>query len=228
MRIEKLGIMTTAIGMAFAPAAVAAIDLQVTEAFNGLSGEDGTVDWIEITNFGDTVADTANYWYDDDSQTIADGGNLDSFLLGQGESAVFLIDTAPADDVTYLTASEEFTAIWGAVSNLGQTNGGGGLGQGGDTITLLDGTDTIIHSLTYTGAEGNQLQSTEQLGDPIRLSVLGENGAYESGQFFNDNIGPSPDFLVSMVGSPGAVPEPASLVLLCSGAICLLARRRQS
>jgi hypothetical protein len=225
MRKAQLGIMAVAAGLAMAPSAMAAIDLQITETWTGLSGEDGTADWIEVTNFGDTVADTGNYWYDDNGPTIGSGGNLDSFLLGQGESAVFLLDTAPAD-INYTTAVEEFEAIWGLIANLGQTNGGGNLGQGGDSANLMLGDGTVIDTLAY--ASSGDFPTFENLNNTVQLSVDGVNGAYESAQFFNDNIGPTPDFLVSMVGSPGAVPEPASILLLCSGAVCILMRRRQS
>ncbi len=226
MRKAQLGIMAIAAGFAIAPSAMAAIDLQITETWTGLSGEDGTADWIEVTNFGTTPADTGNYWYDDNGPNIGDGGNLDSFVLNQGETAIFLLDTAPADDVTYTTAVEEFTAIWGSVANVGHTNGGGGLGQGGDSANLMLGDGTVIDTLAY--ASSGDFETFEKIGGTVQLSVDGVNGAYESAQFFNDNIGPSPDFLVTMVGSPGAVPEPASILLLCSGAACIMMRRRQS
>ncbi len=224
MRNAKLGPMTMAMGMAFAPATMAAIDLQITEAYTGLSGEDGTPDWIEVTNFGDMDADTGNYWYDDNGPNIADGGNLDSFVLGQGESAVFLLDTAPADDVTYTTAIEEFTAIWGSITNLGHTNGGGNLGQGSDNANLMLGDGTVFDSLEY--ASGGNLETFENLNDTVQLSVDGVNGAYESAPFFNDNLS-LPNDTATLIGSPGVVPEPASILLLCSGAVAVLARRRQ-
>ncbi|HNO78085.1 MAG TPA: PEP-CTERM sorting domain-containing protein [Phycisphaerae bacterium] len=226
MRKAQLGIMALAAGFAIAPSAMAAIDLQITEIWTGLSGEDGTADWIEVTNFGDTVADTGNYWFDDSGPSTASGGNLDSFLLGQGESAIFLLDTAPADNVNYATAADEFVAIWGSVANLGQTNGGGNLGQGGDSANLLLGDETVVDTLPY--ASSGDFPTFEKVGGPVQLSVVGVNGAYESAQFFNDNIGPGPDFLVTMIGSPGVVPEPASILLLCSGAVCIMMRRRQS
>ncbi|GJM24068.1 MAG: hypothetical protein DHS20C16_04830 [Phycisphaerae bacterium] len=224
MRKAQLGIMAVAAGFAVAPSAMAAIDLQITETWTGLSGEDGTQDWIEVTNFGDTIADTGNYWYDDSSPTIGSGGNLDSFSLGQGESAVFLFDSLPVDDVTFTTAVEEFEAIWGSITNLGHTNGGGGLGQGGDSANLMLGDGTIIDTLDYAGS--GDLQTFENLSNTVQLSVSGVNGAYESAPFFNDNLGLPSDTAI-LVGSPGAVPEPATIAMLLSGAICVMSRRRR-
>ncbi len=227
MRKDGMKMLAAAFGLAFAPAAMAAVDVQITETYAGLSGEDGTVDWIELTNFGDTDADTGTYWYDDISAEFLEAGNLDSFILGPGESAVFLLDTAPADNLTYATALEEFTAIWGAGITVGHTNGGGGLGQGDDAVVLFDNTQAIVDTLTYLSGQTGLFQTLENLNDTLALSIDGQNGAYESAQFFNDNIGPSPDFIVSLVGSPGAVPEPATLMLLFGGAVCIVTRRRR-
>ncbi|MEZ6191750.1 MAG: lamin tail domain-containing protein [Phycisphaerales bacterium] len=216
-------LMLPAIATAGLFAATAQANLQITEAWTGLSGEDGTGDWIEITNFGAGPIDTGIYYYDDDSASVASGGQLDSFILAPGESAIFLID-GPADGVTYATAIEEFLAIWGPVANVGLTNGGGGLGQGGDVINLLDAANNVIDSLAYASS-GDLATFDDSDGDGIApLSVLGVNGAYASATFFNDNLN-LPNDQATLIGSPGVVPEPASLLLAGLGGLVLMNRR---
>ncbi|USN99739.1 MAG: PEP-CTERM sorting domain-containing protein [Phycisphaeraceae bacterium] len=212
----------TAIAIA-AAAGVASAGIEITETWTGLSGEDGTQDWIEVTYYGPGTFDTGTIYYDDSSASVADGGLLDSFILSNGESAVFLLDTAPVDDLTYSTAIEEFTAIWGPVLNLGHTNGGGGLGQSGDEAYLLDAANNILDVLAY--AASGDLATFEKLGGITRLSVLGENGAYESNPFFNDNLG-LPDDTATLIGSPGAVPAPATVALLGLAGLGAASRRR--
>jgi MYXO-CTERM domain-containing protein len=199
--------------------------IQITETWTGMSGEDGTADWIEVTYFGAGTFDTGSLFYDDASADIADGGQLDSFLLSNGQSAIFLLDVqATASDI-YANAIEEFIAIWGPVSNVGYTNGGGGLGQGGDSANLLDAAGNVLDSLSY--ASSGDTATFEKLNGVTRLSVLGENGAYSSAEFFNDNDAFGAGvFFGSLVGSPGVVPAPAGVALLGLGGFAAARRRR--
>ena len=203
-----------------------AANVQITEAFVGLSGEDGTQDWFELTNLGNTTIDTNMFWYDDDSATVADGGQLDSIMLGAGQSMVFLIsdDNSASDDVTYASAIEEFRAIWNYTGLIGLTNGGGGLGQGGDSVFLLLSDDSVVTSQDVPGALSGGLSTIDFVNGPA-LSALGVNGAYESSIFFNDNLG-LPNNEASLIGSPGTVPTPGSIALI-AGAGLLGARRRR-
>lgn len=197
--------------------------VQITEVFTGLSGEDGTQDWIEVTWFGAGTFDTAGLVYDDSNPSLANGGQLTSFILNTGESAVFLLSDIPVDDLAYNTALEEFAAIWGNVANVGLTNGGGNLGQGGDSANILDLNGNLVDSLAYEAS--GDLATFERVGAVIRLSVAGENGAYTSAEFFNDNLG-LPNDTATLVGSPGLIPAPAALAVLGMGGIAAGRRRR--
>jgi len=210
---------------AFSVAAVAALaglasgQLSITETYMGIDGEDGTEDWFELTNIGAGVIDTGAFFYDDVNPTLANAGQLDSFLLNPGESAVFLITSNPA-------TLAQFAAVWGSVARVGKSNGGGGLGQGGDEVNLMDNTGAVLDSLIYTAANYSPTSTLERLGggSPV-LSTLGLNGAYQSFNFTNTTLGAAPGFEWSLIGSPGIVPAPASLALV--GLAGLVAGRRR-
>lgn len=213
-----------------AVAGTASADLRLTETWVGISGEDGTEDWIEVTNFGAVTVDTSSFFYDDESEDILDGGQLDSFSLAPGESAIFLVsdDNTPNDDVTYSTAVEEFLSVWGfnpGDIKVGITNGGGGLSQNGDQATLLDSGGGIVNRLPFAGAIGGQLATIEKYFGPSRLSDLADPWTFESNEWFNDNLG-DPDNMVSAVGSPGQIPAPGAVALMGLAGAAGLCRRR--
>ncbi len=213
----------TAIALA-ATAAFAAADVQITEIWTGLSGADGTEDWIEVTWNGQGTFDTGSIFYDDSSADLGAAGQLDSFILSSGESAIFLLDADPANGAAFATAIEEFLAIWGNVSNVGYTNGGGGLGQGGDTANLLDAAGNVLDSLSYDAS--GDIATFEKVNGVTRLSVLGENGAYSSDQFENTNGVFGAETFGSLIGSPGVVPAPAGAALFGLGGLAAARRRR--
>ena len=200
--------------------------VMITEAWVGLSGEDGTEDWFEITNMGDTAIDTGMFFYDDDSANVADGGQLDSFMLGAGQSMIFLIsdDNSANNDDDFASAIEEFQSIWNYSGLIGLTNGGGGLGQDGDTINLLFGDNSIFASQDVPGALSGGLFTIDFVNGAAP-STLGVNGAYESNAFFNDNLGLPNDEAI-LIGSPGAVPTPGALALLGMSGLVGARRRR--
>ncbi len=207
-------------------AAAGIADVRITEAFVGLSGEDGTEDWFEITNLGAAAIDTSMFWYDDDSASVADGGQLGSFSLAAGESMIFIIsdDNGANNDDTYGSAIEEFQTIWNYSGQIGITNGGGGLGQTGDSIFLLLADNTVVTSQETPGSLSGGLATIDTFASPTS-SVLGVNGAYESIAFFNDNLG-VPGDMISLIGSPGSVPTPGPIALLVLGTLAGARRRR--
>lgn len=204
-----------------ATAAPASAIFRITEVYTGITGEDGTPDWIEVTNFGDMDGDTGVLWYDDESEDVGSGAQLTSFTLSPGESAVFLV----TEDVT-ATSVDEFRTLWGPVAKVGTGPDGGGLSQNGDQATILLGDGTVVDRFAFGGGAGAATYEDPTGTDAIVVSTLGLNGAYESAPFFNDNIIPVDPFLVTLVGSPGAIPEPGALALLVAGFATAGIRRR--
>ncbi len=208
----------------------ASANLAITEVYAGMTGEDGTQDWIEVTNLGSTAIDTGSFYFDDESRSIDDGGLMDSYLLGAGESAIFIIsDNDEAnDDVTYSSAIAEFAAVWNYAGFIGLTNGGGNLSQNGDEAVLMTGTagnEVIEASAAFGSGFANTGATMDFLsGSPVD-SVLGVNGAYESNLFFNDNLG-FPGDMTSLVGSVGTIPTPGSVALILACGLVGARRRR--
>ncbi|MGL4514015.1 MAG: hypothetical protein ACRCT8_13070 [Lacipirellulaceae bacterium] len=198
---------------------------RITETYVGISGPDGTPDWIEVTNFGDTDGDTGILFYDDENPSVASGVALPSFILSPFETAVFMV-TADVD----VDSISRFTNVWGAVANLGAADGGGGLGQGGDQANLLLANGTVVDSLTYTSTDGLRTWEDPTGLGPIALSTLGQRGAYESNPFLNETIGfpPGPGATVTLVGSPGVIPEPTAALLAVLAAAGVAGARSRS
>ncbi len=219
----KITTLLSCVLLATASAAHGAATFKLTETYFGIAGPDGTPDWIEVTNFGDMDGDTGVLYYDDENPTIASGVQLPSFMLSPRESAVFIV-TADASAASLA----EFTAIWGPVNKLGFATGGGGLGQGGDTANILLGDGALVDSLTYPAGDGIRTAEDPTGMGPVGLSTVGVNGAYESNPFLNETIGfpPGPGATVTLIGSPGRIPEPTAVALLVIGVAGALGGRR--
>ena len=213
----ELSIIALAAAAGLASASIA--DLRITEAYIGISGEDGTNDWIELTNTGGTDVDLAGLFYDDGSSpSSANGGTLKGRLLGAGDSIIVIVDADPVDQAQ---AVADFAAVWGSNIRAIATDGGG-FSQNGDFAAIVDASDNIITQVTTPGLPGDTFSTIDYdfAGNPS-LSALGVNGAFESNAFFDDD---APGVAITLIGSP--VPAPAAAGLLGLAGRTAARRRR--
>ncbi|MAY75312.1 MAG: hypothetical protein CMJ31_11445 [Phycisphaerae bacterium] len=202
-------------GIAASTTAIAGPGLQITEAYIGLSGQDGTADWIEVTNFGPAPANLMGLFYDDSSADPTEGGDLPNIDLGAGESIVILIE-AGASDIA------DFEAIWGTGINVIAVAGGGGLGQGGDAAVIIDAMSNIIDVVATPNVPDGEFGTVQfDIDGNGVFSTVGLNGAYLSAAFENDNFG-----TIQLIGNPGFIPAPAGFALLGLGGLTAARRRR--
>jgi hypothetical protein len=217
--------MKSAIAALALAAGLAQANIVITEVFIGLNGEDGTQDWYELTNTGTTAIDLTGWRMDDSSASFASGVAL-SGSIAAGQSAIFVIGSAAVDNVSFANSIAEFQGIWNYSGQIASTSGSGvGLSQDGDGVNIFNAGGTLIDSMSYGAIAGTELFTVEIGPDGQRFSVLGENGAYQSDAFFNDNLG-LPGNSASLVGSPGVVPVPGVAALLALGGIAAGRRRR--
>jgi len=206
----------------------AVFDLQLTEVYEGVSGDDITEDWVEITNFGtmDFVFGVdGELYYDDSSMDPAEDEQVTGITdIGAGESVVIVLANSPTD-------VDDFVDAWGA-SNLTGVDVGyligddpGGLSQGGETLYFFDGNSAganIVLSGSFVGSDNAGVPGSTWtgIGDLTEQSVDGVQGA------FTAPVGAGDFGVIPLVGSPGvAIPEPTSLALFGLSGIALLMHR---
>jgi Lamin Tail Domain/PEP-CTERM motif len=218
----KEALMNTSRGMSVAVlivlAAIAAPcrgALVITEAMSS-SGSGGTADWFELTNTGAAPLTITGDKMDDSSNTF--GLSVDLLgvaMIAPGESAVFIESTAPATDIA------AFRTFWGGAGALagvqiGSYSGSGvSLSSNTDGVVIFDSVGNTIAGPVSFGAATSGVSfgynpTTQTFGD---LSQAGQFGAFTSA----DPLG--------NVGSPGAVPEPSTVVIAGLGALGLLGWR---
>jgi len=199
-----------------ATAATAQAQLRFTEVMSS-SGNGGTGDWFELTNFGSGAVDITGYKFDDGSYNV----NLAVFLQGvtsiaAGQSVVFLEAANPSS-----AAIAAFRTFWGNIDSvvIGSYSGSGvSFSSGGDGLNLFDaGGSPVTTELFYSATTGFSFGFNPTTSTFGALSANGSFGGFTSAG--------SP----TNVGSPGTIPEPSTYAALV-GALALagvaLRRRR--
>jgi len=168
--------------------ATANAELVITEIMSQSAHNSPTdCDWWELTNTGDSSVDLTGYSWDDDHQRP--GRNVfASITISAGES-IIIRDTVTA-------TGDPFKDDWSLgpevnVYDPGYFSGSfSGLGSS-DGVFLYDTGDVLLTSATYPSRTDGFSNEWAANGTFLGLSVVGENGAYQS-------VNASPD-----VASPG-------------------------
>jgi hypothetical protein len=212
----KKFLLAAAIAACLSSQALAVINLQITEIWPGQAGADVTVDWFEITNYGDTA------WVNgiDSPIFVNDGGgdllttSAQLYSIGNilpNESVVVLMEAGPAEEL-------EFFNVWNPViaqaySNIGFVDGSSlGLGQPSDSVRIaIDG--ILLDEKSYSGS--GVLNNGQSWDVALGLYSLPGN---PSGAAATLSLG-GDELDTPAIGSPGSVfgvpnvPEPSSLAL---------------
>lgn len=179
-------------------------------------------DWFELTNTGAVAVDITGWRVDDGSNSFATSHPLSGVTsILPGQSVVFHEGEADGSDHAAIQAA--FKSAWfGGSIPAGFTIGGyGGAGLGlstsGDGLSIFNSIGTPIFSVTFGAATtGVTFDNAAGISGAINtLSSVGVNGAFSS-------------VSGGEIGSPGVVPEPATLGLLAIGGMALIRRRRSN
>ncbi len=189
-------------------------DIVISEwMYNGL-GEGEVGEFVEFTNIGPNPVDFTG-WSFDDSSRVPGSEVLSGFgVVAPGQSVIFTDDTAAA-----------FTTAWGlsGVSVIGgNTNN---LGRS-DEVNLYDADGNLVDRLTYNDQTG-QGPRTRYLSCNIPAADYGYTVA--QGTWVLAGVGDAYGSWMSArneIGSPGQVPEPATMALLAATGVLMVRRCR--
>ena len=196
----------------------AAFTFEITEIWPGQPGADITKDWFEITNVGDTAwvsgVDT-NLFADDSSALFCFVQQIFSLPdIQPGEAVIVLMEGVEADETTFFNAWDPVKPQ--NLDAIGRANGSGlGLSQPDDGVVLFDASGAVLAFATY------EVSTTAQSYDVTlgAYSTVGNaSGAVASFALGGSNA--------PAIGSPGNIPEPASIVLILMGSVLVSGRRR--
>jgi len=210
-------------------------DVLITE-INSKSHPDQE-DFFELTNLGDTALDITGWRFDDESEDFVESVPLIGItMIDPGESVVFFqLDEDDPTDPDYDPAGEmtSFVTAWGGLAGVQVGyHAGSGMGKG-DAATIFLPDETIVAQLAYGDGE---------LTDPSDLIDDTHAGKWAGGDDWDSAIwvpGSDPATYVAAAegvygsfknvfsdyGSPGLVPEPATLALLLVSAALVRGRR---
>jgi hypothetical protein len=229
---KNIVVVIGSLSLSFMSAKAQIVITEVDAAGSGTSAYGA--DWFELTNEGSSSVSISGWKIDDNSDSYSDAVSLNGISsIASGKTVVFIEDTNNGKaGITDAQLDTEFTQAWfgsnvPAGFTLGFYGGSGvGLGQSGDAVNIFNTAGAQVTGVNFGASASNgatfdnsvlQVGSSVSGADPTisTFSVAGVDGAFESKT--SDEI-----------GSPGAVPEPATYAMMAAG-FCLLAlafRRR--
>ena len=115
------------------------------------SGDGGTADWFELTNYGNSTADITGWKVDDNSFDFSKSLTLNGVTtIPAGKSVIFIESATPETDIP------TFKTFWGAslenVSVGSYTGSGIGFSSGGDGTVIFKADGTEVNRVTFPAA----------------------------------------------------------------------------
>ena len=138
----KLACGLLAAGACLLLGAIGPSKVRITEVAAWSSGSSPVAaDWFELTNFGASAVSLTGWSMDDESATAGVAPLVGVASLPAGKSAIFIDGTGSAN-ATFI--STWFGASAPAGFLIGSYTGAGiGLGTGGDTVNIFDGSNAL-------------------------------------------------------------------------------------
>mgnify|MGYP000225397968 CR=1 FL=1 len=206
MRIALAMVVVTAVS------AAANAGMEITEwMYSGTNGE-----FMEFTNVGASPIDMTGWSYDDDSR-IPGTVSLSAFGVVQPGESVILTETGEAAFRAAWGLGASVKVIGGLTVNLGRA----------DEINLFDAGNAVADRLAYNDQAGQgprtQYKSCNIPAVDYGLTVASGSWPLASvGDVYGSWQSTGGD-----IGSPGRVPEPATLAFLAAGGLLTLRRRNR-
>lgn len=124
--------------------------VRITEVMSN-SGDGGTADWFELTNYGNIAADITGWKVDDSSYDITKSLALNGVTtIPAGKSVIFIESAAPETDIP------AFKTFWGSsldnVSVGSYTGSGIGFSSNGDGTVIFKADDTEVNRVSFLAA----------------------------------------------------------------------------
>ncbi len=154
--VSVLVLVGLLLAMSVLPAVAVSNTLVISQVFYDTPGTDADEEWIEIYNLSAAVVDLGNYKIGDEE---TQGGTEGMFQFPAGASI------APGQKVVVAQKATGFYALYGynpdfeladtdpTVPDMSKyaawASGSVALGNGGDEVLLLDGSDTVVDTVVY-------------------------------------------------------------------------------
>ena len=181
------------------PHAISAEDLQITELYPGIDGNNsGTLDWIEITNLGDSEGSTFGSSLSTDFFTNIP---LPEVTITPNESVIFLFVDNNKNPQS-LSHLQDFLNLWGTYAKVVLLeNSQLDINNTGDTVRLFK-SGSQIDNAWFPNVFSNDLRTTEYIPGQAITNPYSSwlTGRYNTTLFNNSERSSNPIYLI---GSPG-------------------------
>jgi predicted extracellular nuclease len=201
---------------AIAIVASASASIRITEVMSS-SGDGGTPDWFEVTNYGSSAVDITGWRMDDSSFSFGASVALQGITsIAAGQSVIFVEGNA--------AGVAGFTSFWGGLSgvSVGYYSGSGiSFGSGGDGVVLYNasGTETTARATFGAATTGSSFYfdlAPNNVGIVSTVGTIGTQLTFATtGSVVN----------IGSLGTAIAIPAPGAVALLAAAGMASRRRR---